>query len=318
MTDYRSVLGDRHYIVLNLATGAVEDQNRRFEGPAPIASNSKMLALAFIQRINPRYLQENIETRPGSRVPGMRYAWSLSHNDAVNYHVARAMGRHDVADALERSFRPFPPPYTDRSNDNIATTAHWRLAQNFFQEYQQRIQRTLGPELGDLSMVADPVGAAYTGRRVAPTSTTLETLARAVKLVHDVDNGQTLNRILDPTNPRSPHTALAHLGQFQGSVLYAKTGSIQSRWYDRIPASSAAHRQFPEGIFTISIGYRGQDGQPRLLFFHDRTIEERRSMAQRFLQAFAARRQGMAPDPSAEQHLTRQAEAPRPAPRPIT
>lgn len=261
-----------------------------------LSSNTKIAALAFIAKLRGlEYIQQH--------QAALTRMMSQSHNDATIVEVARAMN-YPGANSFRAAFRPMTMRggVLDRSNDNVLANAMPEATRRFFDTYRAALAKEQA-ELGITgSRIGDTSGRAESGLHHGTSQASPLHIAHLVEYLYKLDNGKTLSQLSNPTNRQ--HTTHAYLSgrdaPGNGHVFFAKTGTLDRQQYERtLPPGSTVPQQFPNGVFVLTLGYI-QDGKPKVAFFRANSSDERKVLANRFLDDVA----GVSPTLVAQRRAT--------------
>lgn len=289
------IFGRHQHIVYDIQSGRPE-QGYDVNGIGHLSSNTKIAALAFIAKLRGlEYIQQN--------QAALTRMMSQSHNDATIVEVSRAMN-YPGANSFRANFRPMTMRggTLDRSNDNVVANAMPEATRRFFDTYRAALakeQRDLGI-VG--SRIGDTSGRAEAGLHNGTSQASPLHIAHLVDYLYKLDNGRTLSQLSNPANRQ--HTTHAYLSgrdaPGNGQVFFAKTGTLDRQQYERtLPPGSTVPQQFPNGVFVLTLGYM-QDGKPKVAFFRANSSDERKVLANRFLDDVA----GVAPAMNAQRRAS--------------
>ncbi len=282
------IFGRHQHIVYDIQSSRPE-QGHNVNGIGHLSSNTKIAALAFIAKLRGlEYIQQN--------QTALTRMMSQSHNDATIVEVARAMD-YPGANSFRANFRPMTMRggVLDRRNDNVVANAMPEATRRFFDTYRAALAKEQNALGITGSRIGDTSGRAEAGLRHGTSQASPLHVAHLVEYLYKLDDGKTLSQLANPTNRQ--HTSHAYLGNRtpaatlastgdrppNGHVFFAKTGTLDKEQYRRtLPPGSNVPQQYPNGVFVLTLGYI-QDGKPKVAFFRADSSEQRKVLANRFL-----------------------------------
>ncbi|MDX1921640.1 MAG: hypothetical protein SFW65_00735 [Alphaproteobacteria bacterium] len=276
------IFGRHQHLVYDIPSSRPE-QGYDVNGIGHLSSNTKIAALALIARVRGvEYLQQNM-----GRLTRMM---SQSHNDATIVEVSRALN-YSGANVFAANFRPMTMQggVLNRGNDNHLSNTMNGNVQRFYETYRAELAK-YQTELGIAgSRFRDTSGIADRASRIGTSQASPLHVAHLVDYLYKLDNGKTLSQLATPANPQ--HTTHRYLAERairdpqrprNGEIFFAKTGTLDVSQFHKLPAGSGVPQQFPTGVFVLTLGYI-QDGKPKMAFIRANSSEERKQLANRFL-----------------------------------
>ena len=291
------VFGDRQHLIYDI-TSRKPDAGYQVNDLGHLSSNTKIAALAFIARLRGlEYIKANQAS--------IKKMMSMSHNDATIVEVAKAM-EYDKASMFQAAFKPLSADARgriNRGNEDLIANKYPKETRAFFDAYRT----ALGAEKMALGIVGakigDTSGRAERGLRHGTSEASPLHVAHLVEYLYNLDKGKTLKAIGNPND--KPHTTWSYLrGRDKpgdGQVFFAKTGTLSADLYHELPKGSNVKQKYPDGVFVLTLGYI-QEGKPKVAFFRAGSDDERKELANTFLDKVA----GVEP-----QLIARQQRAPR-------
>ncbi len=276
------ILGRHQHLVYDIHSSRPE-QGHDVNTLGHLSSNTKIAALALIARARGvEYVQANM-----GRLTRMM---SQSHNDATIVEVARALN-YPGANTFAANFRPMTMQggVLNRGNDNHLSNTMNPSVQRFYETYRAELAK-YQKELGIAgSRISDTSGIADTKLRHGTSQASPLHIAHLMEYLYKLDNGRTLSQLSSPANPQ--HTTHRYLADRaiqnpaaprNGEVFFAKTGTLDRSQFHKLPPNSGVPQQFPNGVFVLTLGYI-QDGKPKVAFLRANSSDERKQLANRFL-----------------------------------
>ncbi|MBY0429540.1 MAG: hypothetical protein K2Q32_10010 [Alphaproteobacteria bacterium] len=269
------------HLVHDIESGRNE-QGQNIDVAYHASSNAKLAALAYIiRKRSPDNIQQGLDYIKQNQ-SRFKDIMSQSHNDAMLIEVAKAMN-YSKLPLFEDAMQPLKRN-AQGHQINYIRKAHPDTVHDFFDAYHKDFMKYRADFNVDGSRIFDPIGNADPKLHNGTTEISPRDIAHLVDYLYKLDKGKTLKSLLNPS--AGNHTTAGYLGRRDkpgnGQVFFAKTGSIATDEYSYLPKDSPVREQFPNGVYLLTMGYM-QDGKPKMVTFRADSADQRKTLANKFL-----------------------------------